>query len=339
MDTGPGRLMAAVNIVNCVLLCMLAGQAAAHHHKAAPAAAHQQKVAPPPLPPAVGVTCETNYNFTENDRVIIQGALNLEYLEAEYFLWAAYGYGLDELYPGMSEGGPPPMGVRKANLGPYYDDLFMQLGQQEVGHLRIIKGSIGAEYDIPRPLMNLSTEMFGRAMNMAVGQELNPPFDPFANSLNYLLSAFSIPHVGLATYVGASENIIGSSAVLLLSKILAVESAQDAIIRNELYRRKDEKVEPYDYTTAEFTTFIANMSNSLAGQIVNEGIVVPEAQGAEGKITGNVVAADGDSASFASNPREFLAILYMTGDAALPGGYYPDGCLGVTAEGFLNGQN
>lgn len=134
MGTGFGRLVAAVNIANCVLLCLIAGEAAAHHHNAAPAAAHQ--AAPPPLAPAPVEVCGRSLNFTENDRVIIQGALNLEYLEAEYFLWAAYGYGLDELYPGMSLGGPPPMGVRKANLGPYYDDFVTQLSLQEVGHLR-----------------------------------------------------------------------------------------------------------------------------------------------------------------------------------------------------------
>ena len=44
----------------------------------------------------------------------------------------------------------------------------------------------------------------------------------------------------------------------LLGKVLAVEAAQDAIIRNELYRRRDEEVMPYDITTAQFTEYVAN---------------------------------------------------------------------------------
>ena len=75
-------------------------------------------------------------NFTSHDKELIQVALNLEYLEAEYFLWAAYGSGLDKLAPNLTGGGPTPLGVQKANLGPYYTDLYEQMGLQEVGHLR-----------------------------------------------------------------------------------------------------------------------------------------------------------------------------------------------------------
>lgn len=75
-------------------------------------------------------------NFSSHDKELLQVALNLEYLEAEYFLWAAYGSGLDKLAPNLTGGGPQPLGVQKANLGPYYTDLYEQMGLQEVGHLR-----------------------------------------------------------------------------------------------------------------------------------------------------------------------------------------------------------
>lgn len=75
-------------------------------------------------------------NFTISDFETIQVALNLEYLEAEYFLWAAYGYGLDVIAPYLVGGGPEPIGVQKANLSPYYVDFYQQMGLQEVGHLR-----------------------------------------------------------------------------------------------------------------------------------------------------------------------------------------------------------
>jgi hypothetical protein len=78
----------------------------------------------------------TTPNFTVSDFENIQVALNLEYFEAEYFLWAAYGYGLDKLAPYLVGGGPPPIGPKKANLTPYYNDVVLQLGLQEIGHLR-----------------------------------------------------------------------------------------------------------------------------------------------------------------------------------------------------------
>ncbi|KAG8370558.1 hypothetical protein BUALT_Bualt14G0129600 [Buddleja alternifolia] len=44
--------------------------------------------------------------------------LNLEYLEAEFFSWGAFGCGLDSLEPKLAMGDPPPIGVMKANLNP-----------------------------------------------------------------------------------------------------------------------------------------------------------------------------------------------------------------------------
>jgi hypothetical protein len=80
-------------------------------------------------------SCTAQANFTTSDYENIQVALNLEYLESEYFLWAAYGYGLDKLAPYLPEGGPEPIGVQKANLDNLTNDIVAQLGLQEIGHL------------------------------------------------------------------------------------------------------------------------------------------------------------------------------------------------------------
>lgn len=88
----------------------------------------------------------------------------------------------------------------------------------------------------------------------------------------------------------------------LVAKLLAVESGQNAIIQNKQYRRKDKKVVPYNYTTAEFTAATANLRNSYTGAVVTEGIAVAEALGAEGMITRNILANDVDSVAYTSVP-------------------------------------
>jgi len=61
---------------------------------------------------------------------------------------------------------------------------------------------------IPRPLINLTRENFAVFMDRAVGRKSNPRFDPYANSLNYLLASYYIPYVGLTGYVGTIPYLV-----------------------------------------------------------------------------------------------------------------------------------
>lgn len=78
----------------------------------------------------------------QSDVDLIQFALNLEFLEAEFFLNGASGIGLDQVAPNLTNGGPPPIGARKANLDPLILDVITQLGLQEVGHLRFLMSCV-----------------------------------------------------------------------------------------------------------------------------------------------------------------------------------------------------
>lgn len=71
-----------------------------------------------------------------SDLNLLEFPLNLEYLEAEFFLWGAFGYGLDKLAPNLTSNGPSPIGAKAAKLSPVVKDIISQFGYQEVGHLR-----------------------------------------------------------------------------------------------------------------------------------------------------------------------------------------------------------
>lgn len=74
----------------------------------------------------------------KSDVDLVEFPLNLEYLEAEFFLWGALGRGLDTVAPNLTSGGPPPIGARQAKLDPLIRDIITQFALQEVGHLRFI---------------------------------------------------------------------------------------------------------------------------------------------------------------------------------------------------------
>ncbi|KAK9291394.1 hypothetical protein L1049_019341 [Liquidambar formosana] len=269
----------------------------------------------------------------KEDVDLLQFALNLEHLEADFFLWGALGYGLDTVAPQLVMGGPPPIGAKKANLDYLTRSIITEFGYEEVGHLRIIKSTVGG---IPRPLMDLSATNFAKIFDEAFGYALVPPFDPYRDSLSYMLASYVIPYMGLVGYVGANPLLNGYQTKRLLAGLLGVESGQDAVIRMYLYERAEEVVHPYKHTVAEFTTRISELRNRLAMcGIKDEGIIVPPELGAENRTTTNVLSSNFDSISYKRTPGEILRVVYGSGDEHVPGGFYPKGANGKIARDFL----
>ncbi|KAL9407587.1 hypothetical protein AB3S75_046182 [Citrus x aurantiifolia] len=270
----------------------------------------------------------------QSDIDLLEFPLNLEFLEAEFFLFGSLGYGLDKVAPNLTMGGPPPIGGKKTNLDAFANDVVLPFAWQEVGHLKAIKKTVKG---FPRPLLDLSAGTFAKVMDKAFGKPLNPPFGPYANSINYLIASYHIPYVGLTGYVGANPRLQDATSKRLFAGLLGVESGQDVVIRALLYEKANEKLKPYGVTVAEFTNKMSQLRNVLGRTgIKDEGLVVPELQGAEGKIAGNVLAGDENSVAFDRNPEEILRIVYGSGDEHVPGGFYPKGADGRIARSHLH---
>ncbi|TKY45764.1 Desiccation-related protein PCC13-62 [Spatholobus suberectus] len=156
-------------------------------------------------------------------------------------------------------------------------------------------------------------------MNSAIGRPLHPPFDPYANDINFLLASYVIPYVGLTGYVGANPHLQNATSKKLVAGLLGVESGQDAVIRALLYERRAQLVQPYGVTVAEFTDRISTLRNKLGKR----------------RVTGNILAGDKDSLAYARTPQEILRIIYGGGDEHVPGGFYPKGASGRIARSYL----
>ncbi|KAF3659949.1 Desiccation-related protein PCC13-62 [Capsicum annuum] len=269
----------------------------------------------------------------KKDIDLLQFSENLEFLEAEYYLWATHGYGLDIVAPELVMGGPPPIGVHRANLDLFTRNIITEFAMQEVGHLRALKSKMGG---FPRPLMDLSANHFAKLFDEAFGYKLEPPFDPYRDSLNFMLSCYALPYAALVGYVGMNPLIKGYETKRLLAGLLGVESGQDAIIRMYLYERAGKVVYPYKHTVAEFTIHISNLRNRLAMcGTKEEGLFVPWQLGAENLTTTNILSADIDSLSQRRTPAEILRIVYNTGNEHARGGFFPHGANGNIARKFL----
>ncbi|KAL8166370.1 hypothetical protein V2J09_007869 [Rumex salicifolius] len=270
----------------------------------------------------------------KQDIDLLQFPQNIEHWEADFFLWGAFGYGLDVAAPELVYGGPPPIGVRKANLDELVEKTIREFALEEVGHLRVLKRTFGG---IPRPLMDMSVETFSWFVNEAFGYEVNPPFDPYRDSLGYMMASYIVPYLGLTGYVGGNSMINGYVSKRVLAGLLGVEAGQDAVIRMYLYERRHETMHPYNFTVAEFTAQVSKLRNRLGMcGVKDEGVVVPRELGAERNSTTNILASNQDDISYQRTPAEILRIVYGTGSEHVPGGFYPKGANGRIARDYLN---
>lgn len=96
------------------------------------------------------------------------------------------------------------------------------------------------------------------------------------------------------------------------------------------------KVYPYGIPVFEFTNKISKLMNNLGkAGVKEEGLLVPLAEGAEGKVTGNILVGDKYSLSYGRTPEEILRIVYGGGNESVPGGFFPKGANGRIAKSYL----
>ena len=270
-----------------------------------------------------------------SDMEQLQFLLNAKFIEAEWFLHAALGRGIDNLDRNLSAGGPAPVGARKASLDFRTTEIAAELGYQELGHIRAISTAMGG---FPRPAIDLSDDRFAAIMDDAMGTRLDPPFDAYNGTVNFLLASYILPHVTAAATVGISPSLMGYASKRLHASVLAVEAGQDAVIRLLLYQRADETVAPYrGRTVAEFTRRISDWRNGMSGcGAKDEGVkVLDRRQGAERRTISNILGAGVDSLGYQRTPAEALRILYGSRNEQVPGGFLPRGANGTIARGFF----
>jgi len=249
-----------------------------------------------------------------SDADILNFALNLEYLEAEFYLYATTGDGLN---PGDTTGTGrhgetmvPP--IRKV---PFQTPLIQQYAQEiaadEKAHVLFLRSALGAA-KVARPSINLRTS-FTAAARAAGIIGPNDSFNPFKNENNFLLGAFIFEDVGVTAYKGAARLISNPDYLEAAAGILAVEAYHASNIRTTLLSLG--LVGPANK--------ISNLRDAVDGKSNDD-------QGIKIKGQANIVPADKNGIAFSRSPRQVLNIVYLTPDSSSHmGGFFPTGVNGV----------
>lgn len=259
-----------------------------------------KKSTTPPPPPPSGVTDADIFNF----------ALNLEYLEAEYYLRATTGAGLSASDVG-SKPGTVTGGAAVAFKTPAIAAFAAEIAADELAHVRFIRKALaGLAVDEPAiDLMN-SFNAAATAAGIAGGT-----FNPFADENSFLLGAFVFEDVGVTAYHGAASLLTVTADLGYAAGIYATEAYHAGGIRTLIAQLGD----PYV---------------TIANQI--EGLRAAAGGGNETTLSSSaIVAADSNSIAYDRTTDQVLHIVYLNAmaGAVSKGGFFPNGLNGkITAS-------
>ena len=270
---------------------------------------------------------------------ILNFALNLEYLEAQFYAYAANGTGL----PAAQLTGTGTQGAVATGTGAgsprkvtFADRLVSEYAREiaadEAAHVAFLRTALGTQA-VAQPAINISGDASGAftaAARAAGVVGSTATFDPYASDDNFLLGAYIFEDVGVTAYKGASPLITNNDFLDAAAGILATEAFHAGIIRGSLYRRG--VATPALRTSADR---ISDARDSLDGATdLDQGIspVNVSLTSTTGTSTGqasNFVPTDNNGICFSRTTGQVLNIVYLNRSAVTLGGFFPNGVNGA----------
>ena len=257
----------------------------------------------------------------ESDIAILNFALNLEYLEAEYYLLGTTGTGLSG--NGIATSGVGGTGTVTVKSSPKvnFTDSAMsgfatEIAHDEANHVRFLRSALGSNA-IGMPSLDLLNSFNTLAQAAGIGQS----FDPFANEINFFIGGFIFEDVGATAYHGAAALISDKDVLEYAAGILGVEGYHASLLRTVLYLISQKLLMLKTTTTldvASVTTKIANLRASLSGMADDAGITY------KNTTDPFIVPTDSNALIFARTVRQVLNIVYGAANAS-KGLFFPAG--------------
>ena len=250
-----------------------------------------------------------------SDATVLNFALNLEYLEAEFYLRAAYGDGLpDSMTGGKGERGRVLGGHRVPFRNAKVRNYAHEIAKDEKQHVEFLRSALGSA-KVARPEISLDSA-FSAAAQAAGLIKKGQKFDAFANDNNFLLAAFIFEDVGVTAYKGAAPLITNKTYLGAAAGILAVEAYHAGLIRTSLYDEGFEVSSIFDAVQK-----ISDARDSLDGTSDDD-------QGIGSRSYSNIVPADSNAIAFGRSPGQVLNIVYLNPGKVTKGGFFPGGVNG-----------
>lgn len=277
-----------------------------------------------------------------SDADILNFALNLEYLEAQFYSYAAAGVGLAAANL-TGTGTQGAVNAAGATMVPFTDPVVREyareINQDETAHVLFLRGALGTAA-VSQPAIDISVgpnSAFSAAARSAGLIGPGATFNPYANDENFLLGAYIFEDVGVTAYKGASPLITSKVFLEAAAGILAAEAYHAGLIRTVLYAKG--VAMPSLRTSADA---ISDARDSLDGPTgLDQGIsaITPTTGPTPGVPQSNIVPLDTNGLAYSRSPGQVLNIVYLRSTAGTSGGFFPAGVNGTNLLFRTSGAN
>jgi len=249
------------------------------------------------------------------DTDILNFALNLEYLEAQFYTIATTGKTLEQTGITTTGGGGAAAGAVTVKTGaqvsfttPLLQQLANEIAKDEQNHVNFLRSQLGTSA-VAQPAIDLQTSF--NALAQAAG--LGSSFDPFASETNFLLGAFIFEDVGVTAYQGAAGLISNKTYLDKAIGIHNVEAYHAGAIRTRIFQAGT-AAQTMSQAIAATRAKLDSTNNDDVGVGVNGSASV-------------LVPTDANAMTYSRTTTQVLSIVY--GGGSNKGAFFPNGLNGT----------
>ncbi len=274
----------------------------------------------PPSPVPTPNPTPTPTAVTDND--ILNLALNLEYLEAQFYAFAVTGSGLaaNLVASGSGTAGGTVTGGARVDFSgdPLVGAYAREIAADEAAHVAFLRTALGSAA-VAMPNINISGDVngaFTAAARAAGVVGANETFNPYSSPENFLLGAYIFEDVGVTAYKGAAPLLTSKVYLEAAAGILAAEAYHAGLVRTVLYAKG---------ISATALVTAASKISDARDTLDKNGDSDQGITGTAG--AANIVPADADAIAYSRNSQQVHNIVYLnaTGANRNGGGFFPNG--------------
>jgi len=209
--------------------------------------------------------------YTDTD--ILNFALNLEYLEANFYYLAAFGTTIDVANAASTAAGAPLISLTGTvgtagtvsggskvpfstiTVGSYAVETAIEEGK----HVQTLLSALGPTIAAAQPAINLGTSFQTLATAALIPN--GAAFSPYVSDETFLVGAYVFEDVGVTAYHGAAPLLTSSTNLTTAAGILAVEAYHAGLIRTTI-----NYLDPTATGIASYTNLISTLRATLSQQ-------------------------------------------------------------------------